>query len=162
VGLPHPSFHAVDSLCVSSPGSVWSSAQKSNDLAPFNEGKLRTGATNNIYDSLGYPIVSVGHILGDYRDPIVHSGDNVHDPRKRYRITITATQDGHNKEWKGRIFEAASQGGWNFVVVATKNESNASNIGEGDLVVTVTVTNPSGDQSPPHTPPSPVTVASIP
>jgi hypothetical protein len=29
-GLSHPSFRAVDSLCVSSPGSVWRSAQKSH------------------------------------------------------------------------------------------------------------------------------------
>jgi hypothetical protein len=132
----------------------------------FDAGKLRCGTGNNVHDRFGYPIISMGHIRGDSsNDPVVQGGDDPVAPGKRYRITITATQDGHNKEWKGRIVAPDSQnGGWIFAVVATKNDSDASAVGggEGDLVVTVTVTNPSGVTSPGYTPPSPVPVASIP
>ena len=123
---------------------------------------LRCGTGNSIRDAEGFPIFSFGHIRGSDSDPIVHYADNVHDLHKRYRITITATRDGHNKEWKGRIIDASSRGGWNFVAVLTRNESGASATGDGDVVVTVTVTNPGGSTSPAYTPPSLVPVASVP
>jgi hypothetical protein len=70
----------------------------------FNEGKLRCGTGNNIHDQYGYPINSLGHIKGDSNDdPVVQSGDDPSAPTRRYRILITATQNGLDKEWKGRI-----------------------------------------------------------
>jgi hypothetical protein len=129
----------------------------------FDAGMLRCGSGNKVHDGHGDPIISMGHILGLNSDPIVNPGDKPTDRAKRYKITITATQDGHNKEWKGRIVaHDPTQGGWIFVVVATKNVSSASDTGDGDLVITVTVTNPSGSPSNAYTPPAPVTVASIP
>jgi len=130
----------------------------------FDAGKLRFGAGNNVHDLHGDPIISAGHIQGNSNDPIVNDGDDPRNPATRYKIRITATQNGHNKEWKGRIVAHDPSYGWIFVVVATKNDSDASAVGggDGDIIVTVTVTNPSGDQTAGYTPPNPVPVASIP
>ena len=46
-------------------------------------------------------------------------------------------------------------------MVATRNDSGASAVGDNEIVITVTVTNPNGDPSSGYTPPA-VPVASIP
>ena len=130
----------------------------------FDAGKLRYGVGSNVHDGHGCPIISMGHIFGSNSDPIVSTGHDPRLPANRYTITITATRDGHNKEWKGRIVApdvSNPNGGWIFAVVATKNTASATDAGDGDIVITVTLTNPSGGQTPGYTPP-PVPVASIP
>ena len=115
-------------------------------LVQFDSGKLRHGNGKNT-DKDGDPIVSRGFIHGDPNDPIIrNTGTDVET--NRYKITITATQNGHNKTWKGRIISALLDGNilksWIFVVVNTENVSREGAISDTDLTVTVAVTNPDG------------------
>jgi hypothetical protein len=128
----------------------------------FDSGKLRHGNGKNT-DKDGDPIVSRGFIVGDSEYPIVPT-THTDVETNRYKITITATQDGHNKTWKGRIISAVFDGQifthWIFVVVNTANISREGPISQTELAVNVVVTNPDGSPSNPY--PTTVPATTIP
>ena len=110
----------------------------------FDSGKLRHGDHKNT-DGAGDPIISRGYFSGD--GMISTSTDmGTH----RYKVKITATKNGHNKTWKGRIVGSRSNNSffqdWIFVVVNTENLAGATDLGGGDgeIDITVQVTNPDG------------------
>jgi hypothetical protein len=113
-------------------------------LVEFDRGKLRHGNGKNT-DKDGDPIISRGKINGDPENPIVPSWTTDVETN-RYKITITATQDGHQKSWKGRII-GLDDSHWIFVVVNTENISREGPITETEIAINVVVTNPAGGAS---------------